>query len=909
MAQLVAEVKHFFHQGLQGGQGAEFTTRLQQYCQSDAFFTACAHLFVAERDPGNVGIRIGAGVQLKNNMANPLCVKNPEVQRLTMLALQDELPPIRRTAGSIITRGVALNVWPLATIVQTLAGAVRTPGVPAAYREGCLQTLHYLVEDHVDTMEAQGLPGVQLVGAIAALFAPLVVDTSPSVRLAALDSTKILLERANDVPDGPVMTALTQQNIAPLLLPGLGQLLMSAGQDPSLSTALQCVYLLFPFHQHISPMFDGIVDFVVSKHADRSQEVRMQVAEFWRAVLTIPEFAERSKRVMGPVLEFLLNGMIYSDMELSMLQGGENDWNQADKPEDVRPRSYRAKTQLKSDEENAGDESDEVEEHSVRRSCAATLDATAYHHGDSILNSVLGCVDQRMKPERSWQEQESAVLALGAISNGCIDGVQPYLPQIIPQLLLWGGDDRVHYLVRSICLWALGCYAEWIFEHPDSVAKGLPVSFVRLLVTRMQSPSKRLQEAATAALAQVAGLSAASPVLVAEATTILTAIGACFRAYQLKNRYLLFESLAALVRPVSTALSDETNLNLLMGPLVEMWSQTPDNSPLLFPYFSCMSFVCSAVGDSIRSIASDLFSRALRLCELYVKGRAQSASANAPMPDDSEEFVSVSTELLSGLAEALGAGMEPLMQSVGPDGINRMYALIQLVVTDVSPEIRVHGFGLVGELAKGMPSFVQRQLEPILGLLFPPFENLQCPRVTAQAAWALSWIAASQVEAPGNQCLTERHIDAFVGRIAAMVTQPDDADTRYACENLCICLGVLVSVDPSCPQRHAQVFVALAAPWCRYVRNVQQNALKTTAIQAMLPVLALCAQGLAPHLSFVVDLCNSLSQSRSCGIDARDVTGFLNAVKQALGAAAWQSGMQRCHPDVVGKLYRTFGVR
>lgn len=59
-----------------------------------------------------------------------------------------------------------------------------------------------------------------------------------------------------------------------------------------------------------------------------------------------------------------------------------------------------------------------------------------------------------------WRERESAILALGAISEGCAEGLQPYIPSMVEMLLPKVSDPRP--LVRSISCWALSRYSSWV---------------------------------------------------------------------------------------------------------------------------------------------------------------------------------------------------------------------------------------------------------------------------------------------------------------------------------------------------------------------------------------------------------------------------------------------------------------
>ena len=77
-----------------------------------------------------------------------------------------------------------------------------------------------------------------------------------------------------------------------------------------------------------------------------------------------------------------------------------------------------------------------------------------------------GCVQ-----EEDWRARESAILALGAISEGCAQGLLPYLADMVGMLLPKLRDPRP--LVRSITCWALSRYSHWIVQ---AAAQPIPLA-------------------------------------------------------------------------------------------------------------------------------------------------------------------------------------------------------------------------------------------------------------------------------------------------------------------------------------------------------------------------------------------------------------------------------------------------
>ena len=67
-----------------------------------------------------------------------------------------------------------------------------------------------------------------------------------------------------------------------------------------------------------------------------------------------------------------------------------------------------------------------------------------------------------LEQEEDWRARESAILALGAISEGCANGLLSHLSEMVSVLLPKLLDSRP--LVRSITCWALSRYSHWIVQ-------------------------------------------------------------------------------------------------------------------------------------------------------------------------------------------------------------------------------------------------------------------------------------------------------------------------------------------------------------------------------------------------------------------------------------------------------------
>ena len=88
----------------------------------------------------------------------------------------------------------------------------------------------------------------------------------------------------------------------------------------------------------------------------------------------------------------------------------------------------------------------------------------------------------RVLQDKDWRARESAILALGAISEGCAQGLLPYLADMIQMLLPKLDDPRP--LVRGITCWALSRYSQWVAQASRQgiqLAQGQSVAILEVI--------------------------------------------------------------------------------------------------------------------------------------------------------------------------------------------------------------------------------------------------------------------------------------------------------------------------------------------------------------------------------------------------------------------------------------------
>lgn len=189
--------------------------------------------------------------------------------------------------------------------------------------------------------------------------------------------------------------------------------------------------------QHL-PLF---VDCVLKMIKDEDESVALEATEFWPVLAETRMCDDILRKNLGRILPVLLDGMVYSECELADLEAEEEEnENVPDKPQDIKPFIYN---------KGRGDDDDdyEPEEWSLRKCSAAALDIFASVFRDEILPIVLPIISQRLQDNNveQWPYKESAILALGAIAEGCSSTIDQHLPQIIPFLFHQSMHPKVDF--------------------------------------------------------------------------------------------------------------------------------------------------------------------------------------------------------------------------------------------------------------------------------------------------------------------------------------------------------------------------------------------------------------------------------------------------------------------------------
>ena len=100
----------------------------------------------------------------------------------------------------------------------------------------------------------------------------------------------------------------------------------------------------------------------------------------------------------------------------------------------------------------------------LNRCSAAALDVLSNVFHDNLLPVLLPVLKTAIFSD-DWLVKESAILALGAVAEGCMGGMKAHLPQLWTYLVQCLSDSKA--LVKSITCWTLSRYSQWVIYQVD----------------------------------------------------------------------------------------------------------------------------------------------------------------------------------------------------------------------------------------------------------------------------------------------------------------------------------------------------------------------------------------------------------------------------------------------------------
>ncbi|RLM87679.1 hypothetical protein C2845_PM04G11430 [Panicum miliaceum] len=609
----------------------------------------------------------------------------------------------------------------------------------------------------------------------------------------------------------------------------------------------------------LEPHLKNVTELILQANKDSDDEVALEACEFWSAYCDVSMPSEGLREFLPRLIPTLLSNMVYADDDES-LADAEEDESFPDRDQDLKPRFHASRLHGSETGED-DDDDDAVNVWNLRKCSAAGLDVLSNVFGDSILPTLMPLIEQNLArtDDDSWKERETAVLSLGAIAEGCIAGLYPHLPQIVAFLIPLL-DDKFP-LIRSITCWTLSRYSKFIvqsLDHPngheqfDKILMGL--------LRRILDTNKRVQEAACSAFATLE--EEAAEELVPHLEVILQHLMCAYGKYQRRNLRILYDALGTLADAVGAELNKAKYLDIFMPPLITKWQQLQNSDKDLFPLLECFT----SIAQIDPTAAGALYDR---------------------------EFIVCSLDLLSGLAEGLGAGIENLVAQ------SNLRDLLLQCCMDEAADIRQSALALLGDLSRVCPIHLHPRLQEFLTVAakqLSPQSVKDAVSVANNACWAIGELAIKI----GKEI--EPVVISVVSCLVPILKSPEGLN-KSLIENSAITLGRLSWVCPDIMAPHMEHFMQA---WCSALCMIRDDFEKEDAFHGLCAMVAANPSGAVGSLAYICQACASWTEIKSEGLHS-EVCQILNGYKQLLGNAGWEQCMATLEPAVVQRLAR-YGV-
>ena len=759
-------------------------------------------------------VRSSAAINLKNTVRdNYKSLPEPTkryIQAAALSSLSDPVSQLRSYAGSVITevvqKGGVLG-WPdLLPELLSLASNERGNTAEAA-QEGAMSALSKVCEDNKNLLNKDYHGQVPLDFIIPKL---LHITSSPSARVRAvsLGTINAFIPKKSNA----IIVALDA------LLSRLFQLAADPSDEVRRNVCRSFVQLVDIRPDKIQPHLAGLVDYIILQQRNVDDpDLALEAAEFWLCVGENDKMCPSLAPFLPKIIPVLLESMVYSEDDIMRFEGDEDNADQEDREEDIKPQFATSKAAratneplngtfappdkgtgpdvsnppVKEDDLSEGEieedflgGADEIseDEWNLRKCSAAALDVLASHFHEPVFSVTLPYLIDNLQ-HTEWPRREAAVLAIGAIADGCMNTIIPHLPQLIPYLISLLEDSQ--YIVRVITCWALGRYSTWASHLPDAGSKKQYFEpMMEGILKHMLDKNKRVQESAASAFAQLE--ERATNELEPYCGPIIQQFVKCFRRYKDRNMFILYDCVRTLAEHTGPALSKSELIDLLMPAIIERWQKVQDQSRELFPLLECLSFVALALGTHFAPFAGPIFDRCVKIIHRNLE-ESMMAANNEYMDKPDKDFLVTSLDLLSALIQALQvSGATPLVAQSQP----KLFDLLIFCMEDSNNDVRQSAYALLGDCAVN----VFPQLKPFLSSILPVLTaQLDLQKITMgddtafsvinNACWSCGEIAMQEREGMAP------YVHGLYYRLVAIIGNPEVPTSVN--ENAAIALGRL----------------------------------------------------------------------------------------------------------------------
>ncbi|KAG8883613.1 hypothetical protein FRB97_006307 [Tulasnella sp. 331] len=873
-------------------------------------------------------VRAVTGLLLKNNAKG--IAKAPQevvdyVKVNVLIAFQDRVKEVRDAAGQVIVTLLgALEVaqWPEA-VMHLMHGLESTDPVQQIASFGVLERA---CEDYPKKLDVD-VNGQRPLDYMIPKFIALADDEKPKIRAHAITSL------SHFIP-------ISSQSLFAHIDPYVQCLFRRASDDNADVRRGVCsslVLLLVARPDRIIPELPIVAQFMLYSTQDKDENVALEACEFWLTFAEEPDLVGSLAPLVPELAPVLLKCMIYGEEDLVWLDGADDDAEEKDRETDIKPRHYGGgkahglESAVSSDPNHVNkskfggsslDDEDEFDDYdpefddddastewNLRKCAAAALDILAVRFGEDLLKILLPHLNERLYSQ-DWLQKESAILALGAMAEGCIDAIEPHLNLIVPFLIETLNHEKP--LVRSISCWTLGRYAHWCanFETEEQRDRYFIPAMEGLLRMVLDS-NKRVQEAGCSAFATLeedAG-SKLSPYL----EPILRNLMYAFEKYQQKNLLILYDAIGTLADAVGNALENPQYVEILMPPLIKRWSELDSDDEDLIPLLECLSSVTMATGHGFGAYAQPVLERAIKIVHSSLL-LWEEYQRNPELDEPDRPFLIVSLDLLSGLVQGLGNSIDNMIANSTPPllpliniclKVYETVAFVHIIRAEKylsqhpQAPVRQSAYALIGDMAISCFGTLRPYVPTLMAEIISQIEpepKYEFISAANNAAWSVGEIALRY----GADPEFHQYVQPLIMRLIPTLLNP--RSPKSLTENAAVTIGRIALV---CPQPVAPYLDNFAQQWCQALWEIKDNEEKDSAFRGFCMLIKENPSGIGKHFLW---FCNAIVKWKAPSAELRDMfSQILHGFKDMSGSG-WDAQVASWPPSIQDALRTQYGV-
>lgn len=760
------------------------------------------------------------------------------VKRNSLKALYDNSIDIRRTAGTIITTIVThygCDSYPDAlTLITQLIEQRQDPAKALTaldtFKKIAEDTLKAIMEEEMEDPQAfrSRTQPHQFIQVSVTHFIPLILklcdsDVTPELREQALAVLEVYNERH----------AFAYREFAHDFFDEFWNVLGRMALDPTPGIRLIVLRAMLTVYEYkcdaILANAGPVLDLMLTSSEDPNYEVRLEALAFWPELLKDSSAHSIIEKYLPKLIPILIHNVVYTQMDYQHLDQAQLQDDNAAVPDEVQniaPRFHQARggNGDVNDEDDDDDEPGEAKSAwgdtwTVRKAAALSLDALSLSFRGKILPLCLTLIEAKLGSSQ-WEIRESGVLALGAISKGCIKELDQYIPNVLKMLIELSKDSKP--LLRSISSWCLQRFAAWFCtdDHKDTYLG--PV--VAALLARMLDRNKCVQEAAVSAFAALEEV--ALGLMVPYLPDIFETFARAFELYQAKNMLILYDAIRTLAEAVGPALVEAHPSHysqLFLTPLFARWDQlTPNDHYQASALCDCMGYVAQAIGSQILPMAPVITRKCIELVSVNLDENIHLPASERPGTDVTESCF----DLLSFLVETLKDSYKPIIVE---------YNFVPLVVDAltkaelvVNMNLKQSALALMGDVCVCCCELLQPHLTTLIPALAASLSASQWA-VCSNASWALGQLV-EQI----NPAIMEPYGQYVCQQLASIIVS--DFKNPSLRQNACITFGRFAG---ACPHTTAPVLLDVVGDWCKVMSRYQTDVEKIKSFKGLCAALTM----------------------------------------------------------------------